>query len=84
MDFIQEHMEGKLAEAGFLKETYEDGDLKRAITDKGRKEIKKILGEKKYQLAFKKLVEEKIKESPERKDEILYMVKEALLNLNAE
>lgn len=70
---MNEKQEIDLTGKGFLKEG--------RLTEKGLKEIKKILNEKEWQLIFVSLVKEHIEKNPENKEEALAAVYNALLDL---
>ena len=81
-DFKDEIAEGHMCEQGFMKETFEDGDLKRKLTLKGKKECQKMLKEKKYQHWMINYIKEQIKQNPEKKEILLSGLSNILAELN--
>jgi hypothetical protein len=63
--------DGRLCEEGLMKETYQDGELKRFVTAMGKLECSKMLKEKKYQDFVLDFVQNFLEQHPDRKEDIL-------------
>jgi DNA-binding PadR family transcriptional regulator len=62
-DLDELHDLGKLAEAGYIKETYDKdlNDLSHKLTDKGLAEVKDMLKDRETRTIFKKMILEEAK-----------------------
>lgn len=74
MNELQElHIQGELAEQGYLKETYdfELNDLKHELTDLGKQEIRRLFRDPEYKKEFLKMAVAEAKKHPEQAKSII-------------